>query len=71
MERYAPKNCLLLTYEGLTDNLIGPKVTKGLNEFLGKARGVTPIHKDSVACIWRAVVKNEPPVHQAAQFKKL
>ena len=71
MERYSPENRLLLTYEGLTDDLIGPEVTKGLNEFLGMARGVTPIHKDSVACIWRAVVKNKPPEHQAAQFKKL
>ncbi|KAL3784840.1 hypothetical protein ACHAW5_009059 [Stephanodiscus triporus] len=71
MERYSPENRLLLTYEGLTDDLIGPEVTKALNDFLGRARGVTPIHQDSVACVWRAVVKNEPPEHQAAQFKKL
>lgn len=71
MDRYTPENRLLLTYEGLTDELIGPEVTKGLNEFLGKARGVTPIHPDSVACIWRAVVKNKPPEHQKKQFEKL
>ena len=71
MDRYAPENRLLLTYEGLTDNLIGPEVAKGLNEFLGKAKGVTPIPSDSVACIWRAVVKNEPPEHQAKQIEIL
>ncbi|KAL3809248.1 hypothetical protein ACHAXA_007072 [Cyclostephanos tholiformis] len=70
-KKFIMRNRLLITYEGLTDNLIGPQVAKGLNEFLGKARGVTPIHSDSVACIWRAVVKNEPPENQAAQIKKL
>jgi hypothetical protein len=71
MDRYAPENRLLLTYEGLTDNLIGPEVAKGLNEFLGKAKGVTPISSDSVACVWRAVVKNEPPEHQKEQIERL
>ena len=71
MDRYTPANRLLITYEGLTDNVIGPEVTKSLNEFLGKAQGVTPIAQESVACIWRAVVKNEPPAQQAEKFKKL
>lgn len=71
MDRFTPENRLLITYEGLTDDLIGAEVTKGLNEFLGRARGVTPIASESVACVWRAVVKNEPPPQQAAQIKKL
>lgn len=71
MDRYTPENRLLITYEGLTDDLIGAEVTKGLNEFLGMANGVTPIDRDSVGCIWRAVVKNQPPEEQKAQFERL
>jgi len=71
MDRFTPENRLLITYEGLTDDLIGAEVTKGLSEFLGQADGVTTIDPSSVACIWRAVVKNEPPPQQAAQIKKL
>lgn len=71
MDRYTPENRLLITYEGLTDDLIGAEVTKGLNEFLGMASGVTTIERESVPCIWRAVVKNEPPPQQKAQIEKL
>ena len=72
MDRYSdPSTRLIITYEGLTDDLIGPEVTKGLNDFLGQANGVNTIASESVACIWRAVVKNEPPPQQAAQIKKL
>jgi len=71
MDRYTPENRHLLTYEGLTDDLIGAEVTKGLNEFLGQVEGVDPIDQDSVACVWKAVVKNQPPAEQAAQIAKL
>ena len=71
MDRYSPENRLLITYEGLTDDLIGAEVAKGLNDFLGQVDGVNPIARDSVGCIWRAVVKNEPPPQQAAQIAKL
>lgn len=71
MDRYTPENRLLVTYEGLTDDVIGAEVTKGLSSFLSQAKGVTTIHPDSVSCIWRAVVKNEPPAQQAAQIMKL
>ena len=71
MDRYAAADRLLITYEGLTDDVIGPEVTKTLNEFLGRVDGVTPIDESSVACVWRAVVKNEPPAQQAEKFKKL
>ena len=71
MDRYAPENRHLITYEGLTDELIGAEVAKGLNEFLGQVEGVDPIDQDSVACIWKAVVKNQPPAEQAAQIAKL
>lgn len=67
----APENRYVITYEGLTDDLIGAEVTKGLNEFLGKAEGVDPIDRDSVACVWRAVVKNQPPEQQKEQIEKL
>ena len=71
MDRYAAADRLLITYEGLTDDVIGPEVTKTLNEFLGRVDGVTPIDDSSVGCVWRAVVKNEPPAQQAEKFKKL
>lgn len=71
MDRYTPENRLFLTYEGLTDDLIGAEVTKGLNEFLGQAPGVTAIDRESVPCVWRAVVKNQPPPQQAAQIERL
>ena len=67
----APENRYVITYEGLTDDLIGAEVTKGLNEFLGTADGVDAIDRESVPCVWRAVVKNEPPEHQKEQIKKL
>jgi len=71
MDRYTAENRLLMTYEGLTDDLIGPEVAKSLNEFLGQVPGVEPIHPDSVACVWRAVVKNQPPPQQAEQIARL
>lgn len=71
MDRYTPENRHLITYEGLTDDLIGAEVAKGLNEFLGQVDGVDPIERDSVPCIWKAVVKNQPPAEQAAQIAKL
>ena len=70
-DRYTPENRHLITYEGLTDELIGAEVAKGLNEFLGQVEGVDPIDQDSVPCVWKAVVKNQPPAEQAAQIAKL
>jgi len=60
-----------MTYEGLTDDQIGPGVARELNDFLGLAQGVTPIATESVPCVWRAVVKNQLPPQQAAHIKKL
>ena len=71
MDRYSAENRLLITYEGLTDDVIGPEVTRSLNKFLGEGQGVTPIDDASVPCIWKAVVKNEPPSQQAEKFKAL
>jgi len=71
MDRYKPEDRLLITYEGITDDVIGAEVAKGLNEFLSQVPGVTTIDRESVPCIWRAVVKNEPPPQQAAQIARL
>ena len=68
MDRYAPEDRLVITYEGLTDDVIGPEVAKSLNDFLGKAQGVTPIDRESVPCVWRAVVKNESPATPPPKF---
>ena len=71
MDRYTPEHRLLMTYEGLTDDQIGPEVARELNDFLGLAQGVVPIATESVPCVWRAVVKNQPPPQQAAHIEKL
>jgi hypothetical protein len=71
MDRYSPENRYIITYEGLTDDLIGAEVTKGLNDFLGRAEGVDPIDRENVECVWKAVVKNTPPEHQKEQIEKL
>ncbi|KAL7511567.1 hypothetical protein ACHAXN_008521 [Cyclotella atomus] len=71
MDRMTPENRYVITYEGLTDDLIGAEVTKGLNEFLGRAEGVEAIDRESVPCVWKAVVKNQPPEHQKEQIAKL
>lgn len=71
MDRYPAKDRLLISYEGLTDDFIGPEVAKGLNDFLGQVDGVDPIESDSVPCVWRAVVKNILPPQQAERIKKL
>ncbi|KAL7463427.1 hypothetical protein ACHAXS_003794 [Conticribra weissflogii] len=61
MDRYTPENRLVITYEGLTDDLIGGEVTKSLARFLGQAEGVNPIAEESVPCVWGVVVKNKQP----------
>jgi len=61
MDRYTPENRLVITYEGLTDDLIGGEVTKSLARFLGEAEGVNPIAEESVPCVWGVVVKNKQP----------
>mmetsp|Transcript_4457 Transcript_4457/g.9636 ORF Transcript_4457/g.9636 Transcript_4457/m.9636 type:complete len:386 (-) Transcript_4457:385-1542(-) len=71
MDRYAPENRHVLTYEDLTDDDRGADAAKSLNDFLGQAEGVIPIETESVSCIWRAVVKNIPPPQQAAHVKHL
>jgi hypothetical protein len=68
MERYAPEDGLLLTYEGLTDDHIGDEVAAELNDFLGKAEDVTPTAKVNVPCIWGAAVKNIPPGSKAFSY---
>ncbi len=60
MDCYMAKNFLLMTYKGLTNNLIRPKVTHGLNDFLDRVKGVTTINTVSISFIWRAVVKIQP-----------
>ncbi len=53
------KNRLLMAYEGLIDNLIGPEIACALNDFLGRVEGITTIGTASMPCIWRAVVENQ------------
>ncbi|KAL7475942.1 hypothetical protein ACHAW6_001834 [Cyclotella cf. meneghiniana] len=67
MDRYTPENRYVISYEDLTDDLNGPEVTKGLNEFLGQAEGVEASDPESVPCIWKAVVKNQSQENEKEQ----
>ena len=65
MEKYDDRssNMLLLAYEDLTSQTLGPGVTQRIADFLGQNEGVEPIAAESIPCIWETVVnyKNHPP----------
>ena len=64
MERYPDRsNLLLLAYEDLTSDELGPSTTKRIADYLRQTEGVEPIADESVPCIWETIVnyKNHPP----------
>ena len=50
---------LVVTYEGITDDIYGPTHAHALARFLGKSEGVDTVELDEgkVACVWRRIVK--------------
>ena len=50
---------LVVTYEGITDDLFGPTHAHALARFLDKSEGVDTVELDEgkVACVWRRIVK--------------
>ena len=50
---------LVVTYEGITDDLFGPSHAHALARFLDKSEGVDTVELDEgkVACVWRRIVK--------------
>jgi hypothetical protein len=62
MDRYGAHERLVLTYEGLTDEVEGPRSSAALMEFLSLAvkntdAGWEPRADAEVACIWRKMVQ--------------
>eukprot|EP00563_Minutocellus_polymorphus_P003453 CAMPEP_0181041534 /NCGR_PEP_ID=MMETSP1070-20121207/11652_1 /TAXON_ID=265543 /ORGANISM="Minutocellus polymorphus, Strain NH13" /LENGTH=376 /DNA_ID=CAMNT_0023119655 /DNA_START=97 /DNA_END=1223 /DNA_ORIENTATION=+ len=50
---------LVVTYEGITDDIYGPTHAHALARFLDKSEGVDTVELDEgkVACVWRRIVK--------------
>lgn len=64
MEKYPDRrNLLLLSYEDLTNNYIGPMVAARIANYLGEVDGIDPIREESIPCVWETIVnyKNGPP----------
>ena len=64
MNKYEDRsNLLIVSYEDLIDNDMGPIVTTRIAHFLGQNEGVEPIADESIPCVWETIVnyKNHPP----------
>ena len=64
MNKYEDRsNLLMVSYEDLIDNDMGPIVTTRIAHFLGQNEGVEPIADESIPCVWETIVnyKNHPP----------
>ena len=48
---------LLVSYEDLTDDGLGPMMATHIADFLGTGEGVEPIARDSIPCVWHTIVK--------------
>jgi hypothetical protein len=62
MEKYDDRsNLLLLSYEDLTSQDLGPTTAQRIADYLGETEGVNPISSESIPC-WETVVnyKNHP-----------
>lgn len=75
LERYPEGQRLILSFEGLTNDVGGPIFTKELAKFLdSKGGGVPVIYGESVPCVWETVVKNRgqqaPPTPAEQQARR-
>lgn len=59
MERFDKwnKDRIIFSYEGLVGDDTGPEEAIRLAQFLSESEGVETIAKESVPCVWKAVVK--------------
>ena len=72
MERYDNRNDLLLvSYEDLTDDIYGPSSASRIAEFLGQSKGVDPIARESIPCVWHTIVKYKDIVLPPQPEKKI
>ncbi|KAL7545845.1 hypothetical protein ACHAWF_009209 [Thalassiosira exigua] len=57
MQKYSERrNLLIVSYEELTDNLLGPTAATEIALFLGETEGVNPIDIKSIPCVWDTII---------------
>jgi len=65
MDKYEDRsNLLMVSYEDLTDNWLGPIVSTRIAGFLAEVDGVDPIAPEAISCVWETIVnykKTAPP----------
>lgn len=61
MEKYERRQLLLLSYEDMTDGMVGPLAAGRIAQFLGEVEGVKPIKPEAVTCVWETVVNFKRP----------
>ena len=73
LDRYSPESRLVLSFEGLTDDIGGPRFAQELARFLDVSVGVPVIYQDSVQCVWETVIKyrGEAPLSSVEESQEL
>mmetsp|Transcript_13856 Transcript_13856/g.23636 ORF Transcript_13856/g.23636 Transcript_13856/m.23636 type:complete len:376 (-) Transcript_13856:204-1331(-) len=63
---------LVVSYEEITDESLGPQVTEAIANFLGEEKGVKPITSESIPCVWENIVnyKKHVEIHDANSLRK-
>jgi len=57
MDHYSKVNRLVVAYENLTDDEMGPIEATRIAEFLSRSDGVTICEAEEIPCVWHTVVK--------------
>eukprot|EP00970_Alexandrium_tamarense_P007820 scaffold1495_cov186-Alexandrium_tamarense.AAC.28 len=55
--QYSTNDMLLVSYEELIDDDLGPTTSIRMSDFLGETEGVEPLPRDLIPCAWHKVVK--------------
>jgi len=56
MQKYDRQQILLISYEDMTDRMVGPLTAGRIAQFLGEVEGVDPIGPEAVPCVWETIV---------------
>jgi len=57
MDNYREPNRIIVQYEKLVDDDLGPEVAQQIARFLDRSNGVTARHQREIPCIWHTIVK--------------
>jgi len=71
MDSYPKNQRIVLFYEKLVEEEIGPFEAARLSSFLEKAQSVTGYDSDEIPCVWRAIVKYHEQVQELEAMRKL